>query len=472
MPSKGANSLLGRLETKKGKGRGGTERPGVVDLESLAVPASAEQAPRLQEPPELAPPQQAPTAVDAGKRPSVWRESEQELLEKFRQSTAPVATPSPETAAAPPATSPAQGTTAEKKLPSPSIFNQDEQRPWKNAPGVPDAQFASAKERTNAWGVYSRTLIKPEANDRVDEDKRGTRGKSADTAPEEMIAQITSIHKKRFYFNLWIHVGKKWASVKAFEFHYEETRHGAGKTLVWLIHAQMLKIWKDAEVCEHLQNYCKNNDRPNCEMVRPHPQIPHCVKATQYKCVVEDWEKESVDHIVQQGIKFETDLDGDSGRLLAKKWVAKSEQLFGIGDGAAPEIDNAGATGTKRPSSPAAQEDQEPAGKALKKSEQELLEKFRQQQAEKETRAEQRERVRLERQQQRQHEKEEEKKKREQWAKTAEGRGTLWVQGLQQHISQAEQEAANLIKGTTALPANLAEEYAVTWSNYPSVREV
>ena len=83
---------------------------------------------------------------------------------------------------------------------------------------------------------------------------------------------------------------------------------------------------------------------------------------------------------------------------------------------------------------------------------------------EKQSREKEKDRIRHEKAAIRSREKETEKKKREEWQKTTEGRGTMWVQGLHQYIAQAEQESEKLNKGQTALPKNLAKEYSATWS--------
>ena len=151
-----------------------------------------------------------------------------------------------------------------------------------------------------------------------------------DKADDETIAAMSaSIHKKRFYFNLWLHCGKSWGNVVAFESHYEQSRHGTGKSMAWPTDAQMMEVWRSREVVDALKAYCRKHDRPAFELVRPHPQIPHVQAALQHKVVVEDWEKESVERVVDQGVGLDTQVDNDApGQMLVKKVVARSEEVF------------------------------------------------------------------------------------------------------------------------------------------------
>ena len=62
---------------------------------------------------------------------------------------------------------------------------------------------------------------------------------------------------------------------------YEESRHGTGKKIAWLTDMQMFKVFKDRVVVDELQTYCKENDGGDeGDLVRRHPQISHCARAT------------------------------------------------------------------------------------------------------------------------------------------------------------------------------------------------
>ncbi len=254
---------------------------------------------------------------------------------------------------------------------------------------------------------------------------------------------------------------------------YEESRHGTGKKIAWLTDMQMFKVFKDRVVVDDPQQYCKENDGGDeGDLVRRHPQIPHCARATHYATVVEDWMAESVERVVQQGVNLEAQLAGDSGAMLAQKWVARSQQIVGAAatDANAAAIEDGNVHGGSGPAKREAESPVDtPEAKAAKK-EAELLDKFRKQEQDKAARAETNAKIKEQKAAQRQKDKVVQKQRDLEYAKTPQGRAKAWISGLQDHISKAEGEAAKLQRGDTNLPANLANEYMGTWSAFPSLR--
>ena len=176
-------SLMARFEQKKGgkagKGHGGCHVVPVPDadgsLRLFSVPCASQ--------PEESKPSPKPVA-------------------KLDNSpvTEPVAEPVTEPVAkhvAEPVTelAPKQNTQS-RKLP-PSSFGQPADGPMKLPSGVPTPTFNSSAERANAWAAYGRSLKPVSGNFRVPDDKVGCRGPHSDKADEDMIAKLTTIHKKK-----------------------------------------------------------------------------------------------------------------------------------------------------------------------------------------------------------------------------------------------------------------------------------
>ena len=82
-----------------------------------------------------------------------------------------------------------------RKLP-PSSFGQPADGPMKLPSGVPTPTFNSSAERANAWAAYGRSLKPVSGHTNLPDDKKGCRGPHSDKADEDMIAKLTTIHKK------------------------------------------------------------------------------------------------------------------------------------------------------------------------------------------------------------------------------------------------------------------------------------
>jgi hypothetical protein len=359
-----------------------------------------------------------------------------------------------------------------------SLLPQNPFRPARGFIPLPDGMkqvHLPKKEQACAWASYQRSLDIGPSKAKVQEDD--TRAKRSEKAPEHVLTQIAGVNERKFYFQIWLNCDRSWASVKAWEQHYLEKKHGTKKTTAWLTHGQMMIIWGDDEVVEALKATCMDEDTLQDPFVRANPRAKTCFKARQFKVEIEDHEVDKVTKCMKQGLNMEFEPVGDAGDALVQTHIARSRGAF-AGRTIEPEAAYSGGlrtatealsealpegcTAQKRTAADVGALDHpETAEEAQKRQ---RLERFADQENKRQTDQSKKAQERLEKADERKKEREAEKEIRLAELKTPTGRAKQWLSGLQDHISKANHEEKRCQAESCPLPDGLAKEYSNQWA--------
>ena len=300
--------------------------------------------------------------------------------------------------------------------------------------GVAAAKFASRKDRAQKWAEYVRSL-----------NPATVRMGRTMKCPEEILLKMVGCHERSYYFQIWMHNNCNWGDVVVFEEHLREQRAGRHTTKAWLTEDQMVDVFKNPDVVSELIRVYSQESKRN----RPHPDIPHVLKARQFLCTVADEFRESLENVLRKGARLEVDAEGEAGKMLCQQIMQRSADAF-----AEPNVLPIHDGDTKPHTDPPAIKDKDTLD----------LEKFRKIEEEKKRKAHEKAEEKLKKQQERRAQKAQDKLTQQQFAETPEGRARAWLKGLGDHIAKCESEAGKLKSKNLKMPASIASEYCTLWT--------
>ena len=290
-------------------------------------------------------------------------------------------------------------------------------RPIPLPPQVQAPQFRDNAHRRAKWAQYCRTLEPAEK-----------KGSTTEKCPNHMAEKIAGIHEKQYYFAIWTSEGS-WGKICVLEEHIRIEANRDEKKYKWLTEAQLMDLYKDEECVKELVK-----SKTQTGFVRAHPEMPHVLKARQFKCLVEDVQISIVEDMLKKCTKLEGAVTGDAAKMLVAQQIQRTAKALGhqVSDAMVPSeaAQPAPAPGQGPPKDPRLET-------ALK-----LL-----------TDKEKRDKDRLERQQEKQKERDELKEKPMFKAKK-------WANIVKNHLTTCvEQIDKCKDKDQKVIPSNLATEY-------------
>ena len=308
-----------------------------------------------------------------------------------------------------------------------------------------------------AFAAYDRSL-------RPATSRRG----SAEKAPPHILDHIQNhAQAKTYYFQIYMNFGGSWNKVSAWEKHYTEKRASALSKEAWLTRGQMMFLYHDDAVVTALADEARGD--ATRERTRRHPRIPHIEAASQFLIVVEDSMRQECQRITQQGISLEQELgDDDASKAIVRDQLRASAQLANmpthavIADTLPSGHQEQQARSGPATDSMATTPDEANAAATKRK----LVEAYELKEAEKKRKVEQKKLEREQQKEERRVQAQREREQRDEFAKTPEGRGKIWLDGLSNYIAKADAESMRCHDQKACyLPDNLAREYAATWDH-------
>ena len=180
--------------------------------------------------------------------------------------------------------------------------------------GVPIPKFDSREARKKVWQQYLRTM-----------NENQTRADRIEKAGDDFLKRMLGCHEQSYYFAIWVAHDKSWGNVRIFEEHLHLERNLSEQRYRWLTEAQMMDLYK----CEDVVREMKLAKGATPQLVRPHPELPHVVKAKQYKCLISDEQVRCVEDILRQGIRLDGEAQGQSAAMLVQQRIAQSATALG-----------------------------------------------------------------------------------------------------------------------------------------------
>ena len=163
---------------------------------------------------------------------------------------------------------------------------------------------------------------------RKNPDAEGTRKSRKDPPPAEIAVQIAADpSSKDPWLIKWVENGCRWLGLSVVE-SFEETHNNTTRfEHCWHTEDQITDIYKSEVVSRFMVAKKRRLGQMRC-----HPEIPDCLEAMQYLCMMEDGQIDSLTKEHKKLFKADADLDNDQAAHLAPLLAGRFRPTAAIGD--------------------------------------------------------------------------------------------------------------------------------------------
>ena len=186
--------------------------------------------------------------------------------------------------------------------------------------------LSPTKGRRQAFGRSISSDYDPR---RQEGEKRTARGEKC---PEHIVMQMQSKADKDHWYHIWLQNGGHWARAEARESKSTKTAEG-GKTVVkWMTLDQLKDHYKSEVVAQNIK--ARKCRQP--EMRRPHPEIPDCLEAEQFKCFLSETEATTWEEAHKKKVEVSAELDSDAAMRLMDSMAPAASSLAPAASSSSP----------------------------------------------------------------------------------------------------------------------------------------
>ena len=213
--------------------------------------------------------------------------------------------------------------------PKETQMKEEQGRSPKAVPSVDSVSLASLTQSQlkNLKKQFGRSTGQY-VDSRKNPDGKGTRKARKDAPPAEVAVQIAADPSSRDAWLIkWVENGCSWLNMSVEE-SFEETHNNTTRMKHgWLTEAQITDIYKSEVVSRFMVAKKRRLGQMRC-----HPEIPDCLEAMQYLCMMEDGQIDSLTKEHKQLFKADADLDNDQASHLAPLLAGRFRPTAAIGD--------------------------------------------------------------------------------------------------------------------------------------------
>ena len=177
------------------------------------------------------------------------------------------------------------------------------------APEDEELEDATVRRKIHraAWAKYMRTFGRAEARDNRTE-----------KIPQELVAEITSLDDRKYWFEVWSKSAQSWATVKLTEEFQKVARESHSEVQGWMTQSQIAKLYASEMLAAEIVKV----KRGQPAMSKPHPEIPDVELARLYLVRVSSTKTEEIEQMHKQGVVFEAICNKASAQQMLPHMAA------------------------------------------------------------------------------------------------------------------------------------------------------